>query len=329
MLALPGCYLTHLAGGQARVLLASRPIPEVLRDPTSGPALRDALSLVAPTRDFARGLGLRVAGQYTSYAAWPGDRVVTSLVATRPGEIDAAGFWFPLVGTVPYQGFFDASRAEAEAARLRARGLDTCLVPVPAYSTLGWFDDPVTQPMLGAGPGNLVEVLIHELVHATVYVPSDADFDEGVATFIGQEGALRFFAGDAEAEAREQARIADQRAVAGVVSELRARVAALYAAPDTGSRRTRRSELESEARAALAALPLATPAAARWAAATPLNDACLALAGTYERDLGAYGARLAALGGDLHAFVAAVRAAAEAPEPRAALGLPAAVAGGR
>jgi len=328
MAALPGCYVAHLAGGQMRLLLAARPIPEVIGDPASGPELRDTLALVAPTRDFARGLGLRVGDQYTSYAAWPGDRVVTSVVATRPGEVEAARFWFPLVGSVPYRGYFDPARAEAEAARLRARGLDTCLVPVPAYSTLGWFDDPVTGPMLRGGPGDLVEMLIHELVHATVYVPSDADFDEGVATFIGQEGALRFFAGDPEAEARERARIADQRAVAGVVAELRARVAALYAEPDTGSRQERRGALDGEARAALAALPLATPAAARWAAAVPLNDACLALAGTYERDLDAYGARLAALGGDLHAFVAAVRAAADAPEPRAALGLPAA-AGGR
>jgi len=329
MIALPGCYLAHVARGQARLLVASRPIPEVIDDPSSEPELRDALGLVAPTREFARDLGLRVGQQYTSYAAWPGDRVVTSVVATRPGEIDAAGFWFPLLGRVPYKGFFDPARAEEEAARLRANGLDTCVVPVPAYSTLGWLDDPVTGPMLRAGPGFLVETLIHELVHATVYVPSDADFDEGVATFIGQEGALRFFAADPAAEERERARIGDERAAARVLSELRARIAALYAEPDTGQRAAGRAALEAEARRSLAALPLHGPDAARWAAALPLNDACLALAGSYERDLDAYAARLAAGGGDLHAFVAEVRAAAAAPDPRAALGLPIAPVAGR
>jgi len=322
MIALPGCYLAHLAHGQARLLFASRPIPEVIGDPASAPELRDALALVEPTREFARDLGLQLGRQYTSYAAWPGDRVVTSVVATRPGEVDAAGFWFPLVGSVPYKGFFDPARAEAEAAGLRARGLDTCVVPVPAYSTLGWLDDPVTGPMLRAGPGFLVETVIHELVHATVYVPSDADFDEGVATFIGQEGALRFFAGDPAAEARERARITDERAAARVVSELRARIAALYAEPDTAERPARRAALEREARTALEALPLHGAGAPRWAAEIPLNDACLALAGSYERDLDAYAARLAAEGGDLHGFVAEVRAAASAPDPRAALGLP-------
>jgi predicted aminopeptidase len=249
-------------------------------------------------------------------------------VATRPSTLEPAGFWFPIVGRVPYKGFFDVARAAREADRLRADGLDVCVVPVPAYSTLGWFADPVTGPMLRGGAGALVETVLHELVHATVFVADDADFNEGVATFVGQEGAVRFFeeAVGTEAAARERERIEDERVLARALGVLRARVAALYAeqpGPDLADcvRAARRAALSEETRSALASLPLRTVDAAQVAEHAHLNDACLALAGTYERDLDAYAARLAALGGDLRAFVADVRRAARREDPRSALGL--------
>jgi predicted aminopeptidase len=321
---LPGCYLAHLAEGQLRLLRAARPIEDVLADPATPSDVREALAQVAPVLDYARTLGLDVGRQYRTYAPWPGDRVVTALVATRPGEVEPAGFWYPIVGEVPYKGFFDAARAEAEAARLRERGLDTCLVPVPAYSTLGWFADPVATPLLRRGQGPLTETLLHELVHATVFVPDDADWNEGVATFLGQEGSVRFFAardGDGAAAA-ERRRIADERAVARELRALRDRVLALYREPDGPARAEARAHASQATRAVLAALPLATLDPAAVAAAAPLNDACLALAATYEADLDEYARQLAARGGDLAAFLEAVRAAAEADDPRRALGLP-------
>jgi len=324
VIVLPGCYLAHLAEGQIRLLRAARPIEDVLADPATPPDVREALAEVAPVLDYARALGLDVGRQYRTYAEWPGDRVVTALVATRPGEVEAAGFWYPIVGEVPYKGFFEPARAESEAARLRERGLDTCLVPVPAYSTLGWFDDPVATPLVRRGPGPLAETLLHELVHATVFVADDADWNEGIATFLGQEGAVRFFAardGNGAAEA-ERRRIADERAVARELRALRDRVAALYREPASPAREQARAAAAEATRAALAALPLATLDPAGVAAAARLGDACLALAATYEADLDEYARRLAAQGGDLAAFVAAVRAAAGADDPRRALGLP-------
>lgn len=278
------------------------------------------MALVADTLAFASALGLRVDDQYTDYAAWPGDRVVTALVATQPRHIEPAGFWFPVIGRMPYKGYFDPARAEREAADLRARGLETCLVPVPAYSTLGWLDDPVTQPMLQRGPGAFVETLLHELMHATAFVSGDADWNEGVATFVGEEASLRFFATrDTAAEASERARITDERAIARVVGELRAGIAALYEAPETGTTATTRAQLEAQARAALRALPLTTTDAGLVAERLPLADPCLAIRGTYERDLPLWTARLAALGGDLSRFIAEARDAADAADPRAAL----------
>jgi predicted aminopeptidase len=323
LLAAPGCYYAHLAAGQARLLLARRSLDAALADPSLDSDLRERLALVREVRAFAPGLGLRLGGQYTSYAAWPGDRVVTSVVATRPGEIEPAPFRFPIVGEVPYKGFFDPARADAEAAKLRARGLDVCVVPVPAYSTLGWFDDPVTTPLLRLAPGRLVETLLHELVHANVFAASAARFNEGVATFVGQEAALRFFAEragpDGPEAVRERERVAESRAVLDVLGRLRAAIAELYAGPAVAARDAGRDALAAAARAELAALPLRFGDPARLARDAALGDACLALLGTYHADLPAYAARLDALGGDLAAFLAEAARAARAPDPRATL----------
>ncbi len=321
---LPGCYFAHLADGQLRLLRAAQPIDAVLADAATEPLVRDALELVDPVLVHARALGLDVANQYRTYAEWPGDRVVTTLVATRPREVEPAGFWFPIVGRLPYKGYFDPARAEAEAARLRGQGLDVCVAPVPAFSTLGWFADPVTTPLLRRGTGRFVETLLHELVHATVFVADDAALSEGVATFIGQEGAIRFFADHVgpEAAAAERRRIRDERAIARELGILRERVLALYdAAPAAADVDAERAALSEATRAALTALPLTSFDPAAVAAAARLDDACLALASTYHADLGAYAERLAALDGDLPAFVGEVRAAAETDDPRSALGL--------
>lgn len=318
---LGGCYLGHVAAGHLRLLWAREPVDAVLADPATPPELRARLALVEEARAFARDLGLDVGGQYTSYVAIPGDRVVTSVVATRPGEVEPAGFTFPLVGTVPYKGFFDLGRAQAEAARLRERGLDVCLVAVPAYSTLGWTDDPLTTPLVERGePGQLVETVIHELVHATVFWRSEPDLNESAARFVGEEGSVRFAADNGGDAAHERARVAEARRVATALLAFRDRVAALYAREPDGPARTReRARLEARAREELAALPLTTRDPAQIARDVRLNDACLALRGTYAADLPRHERLLAALGGDLHAYVAHLVAARDADDPRAAV----------
>ncbi len=320
--AISGCYLSHLADGQLRLLHASKPVSEILADPDTPAKLREQLALVEETRGFARELGLEVGDQYTRYAAWEGDRVVTTVVATQPGSLEPAGFWFPILGNVPYKGFFDAARAEREAERLRAKGMDVCVVPVPAYSTLGWFDDPVTGPMLRSSPGRLVETLVHELVHATVYLPEHADFNEGVATFIGEEASVRFWTQSGETTAAERRRreVDDDRRLDAVRLDFRDQVRALYAQTEPGSHRdSRRAAAESQTRSAIASLPFETRDAAALARAVRLNDACLALAAAYTADLPAYARRLDSLDGDLPAFVRALRAASKRDDPRPAL----------
>lgn len=317
--SLPGCYYSHLAGGQMRVLWARRTVEDVISDPTTDADLRARLLLVERARVFASDLGLEVDGQYTSYVAWPSDRMVTSLVVTEPGSIEPRDFDFPIVGEVPYKGFFDQTRAETEAAEHRAEGRDTCLLAVPAYSTLGFFDDPLTDPMLRGGDGRMVETVLHELVHATVYVPGQPDLSEGAANFFGEEASVRFFEMEPERAAQRRAEIEDDRLVSRALMDVRQQIRTLYETElDVPTRDRRRNEIEHAARARIAGLALTTREPGALAERVRLGDACLAVRGTYVADGPLHQAVLRELGGDLTAYLARLVAAAKADDPRAA-----------
>lgn len=321
LLWLPACYLSHLAEGQVRLLCARQPIPQVLADSDTPEPLRDSLSLVLRARDFAHGLGFEVDDLYSQYADWPGDQIVTHVVATRPGEVEAVGFWFPIVGRVPYKGYFDADAAAAEATRLQEEGFDVCLTPVRAYSTLGWFSDPVTGPMLRQPEGQLVETVFHELVHANLFLSGQATFNESAATFLGEEARVAFYArgqGSQGAPA-ERARVEENRRFRGEIEHTRQEIARLYAEePDGPNRRAERMRLAAEARARIAALaPPGSPAG--FAERVRLNDACLALAGTYAGDAEALALALHAEHDDLLALLRRLQTLSENDDPSAEL----------
>lgn len=321
---LGGCYYGHLAKGQARLLWARQPVEDVLADAETPGELTKRLRLVARVLDFAETIGLAVDGQYRSYAEWPGDRIITVLVTTRPGEVDAAGFWFPVIGTLPYKGFFEFERAERAAAHAEKDGLGTCLLPVRAYSTLGWLSDPLTGPMVRVGSERLVETVLHELVHATVFASADPDFNEGLATFFGQEAAVAFQAHHRpEAGAADRVRVEEDRSVSAALLASRRAVAALYEhEPEGPARDAARAELETQTRAALAALPLTTRDAAALGERVRLTDACQALTGTYQADLPRFAAALAEMGGDLRAFLRSASKASDTDDPSATLFAP-------
>lgn len=302
---------------------ARTPIAHVLADPATPAPVRERLELVSDVRTFASKLGLDVGDQYTSYAPWPGDRIVTALVATRPGEIQPYEFWFPLVGHVPYKGYFDEERAEQDAREMEAEGFATCLSAVPAYSTLGWFKDPVTGPMLRGEESDLVETLIHELVHRTVYALDAADFDEGIATFVGQEGMIQFFeARDGTASptaARARALVADDRVISATLEDMRGKVERLYRSEPAGPKReAARAAIETDARSAISGLALTTQDAPALAREVQLGDACLALEGTYTGDLAHYEEALVRAG-DLPTLIVRAKEAALTGDPKRTL----------
>jgi predicted aminopeptidase len=321
-LSTSGCYYAHVAIGQTRLLRARQPIESILADPATPPDIQQSLLLVRQARAFAAELGLDVAEQYTSFVAWPGDRIVTTIVATRPGEITPAGFYFPLLGRLPYKGFFNRERAAKEAAKLRSQGLDVCEFGVPAYSTLGWMNDPVTGPMLRRGAGEVVETILHELVHATVYVRDHVDFNESVARFIGEEASVAFYdrAGQTERARQRRLEIGDARRIDAELIRFRDEVTEFYETRDAGTARDQaRLELGERARDRILALPLESLDSSRLAGSLRMNDACVALTGTYSSDLERFRELLAELRGDLAAFVARLENAADAPDPLQAL----------
>jgi len=311
------------------LLWAREPVEVLLEDPELEPTLRARFELVAEARAFANEIGLEVGKQYTSYVDWPEDRIVTNVVATAAGSIEPVPFHFPIIGEAPYKGFFDPERARAEAERLRARGMDVCVTGTRAYSTLGWFDDPLTSPMLATGEDRLFETVVHELVHATVFVRSQPDFNEGAANFVGEEAVVAYFArgprsgGGAEPVVDPRKRLADERVISRAMMEIRDEVAALYRTSlDEAERTRRRADLEIGARARLAALPLQVADARRLSEGARINDACLAIRGTYVADSERYREVLMRLDGDLSLFVARLREVAEADDPSAAFFAP-------
>jgi predicted aminopeptidase len=315
-----GCYYGHLASGQLKLLWLRQPIEEASDDPSHPERTRELLRLVESVRHFAVDLGLRVEGQYTSYVDWPEDRIVTTLVRTWPGSLEAVPHWFPIVGELPYKGYFDQKRAETEAERLRTEeGYDVCVSAITAYSTLGWLDDPVTSPMLARGAESLVETLFHEWVHATAFFTNETDFNESVAQFIGQQASIRFFEdvtpGSTERlpdASRVRAAIEDRHAIDRLTETFRDELLAIEAADD---RVVLRAIAEASVREELAALPLRVFDPELVASKARLSDSCLALRGTYVRDLPRHARVLAELDGNLEAMIARLAEWADTNRP--------------
>jgi predicted aminopeptidase len=150
---------------------------------------------VLAVRKFAADdLGLRVGGAYRSVSQVDQNAVVWVLMAAPRDSLQPYMWWFPIVGYVPYRGYFNKQKAEAEAAAMESRGYDTFVRPAIAFSSLGFFDDPVLSNLLELTRVELAGVLIHELFHRTFFLASDVMFDESSANWIGNQGAVDFFA---------------------------------------------------------------------------------------------------------------------------------------
>lgn len=164
---------------------------EILADPTLPEEDRRAIEWVADVKAFGeREIGLARTSAYTTYFDTRGRPITWIVSACPPDRFEPVTWWFPLVGSVPYKGFFRREDALEEAAALLGRGYDVSLTPVAAYSTLGYLPDPILPTMLDDPPEDLAALILHELTHATLYRPGDADFNEGLATFVGRRGAI-------------------------------------------------------------------------------------------------------------------------------------------
>ncbi len=324
-LTLIGCadlsYYWQAAGGQLDLWQRSRPIEGWLADPSTGDPLKARLRQVVEIRAFAsRELRLPDNGSYRSFADVQRPFLVWNVFAAPELSLAAKEWCFPVAGCVTYRGYFAEAPARALARELSEEGYDTYVGGVPAYSTLGWFDDPVPSTIIAYPDIDLARLIFHELAHQVVYVPGDTTFNESFATAVEREGARRWALvhGSAGAlTALEDARAQEDQFTALVLAA-RANLAEVYSGPgDKVSRRAAKHRVTDDLRAAYARLQAQwgpDNRYSRWFAG-PLNNAQIASVATYTRHVPAFDALLAQNQGDLTRFYGQVRALTRLPIP--------------
>ncbi len=197
MLLLSGCeslaYYTQSVRGHLHVMAASRDIDKLLADTTVDADLKQRLQQVRAIRSFAsEQLQLPDNGSYLEYADLKRKAMVWSVLATPADSLTPKQWCYPVIGCAAYRGYFDQDEAEAYARRLQAQGLDTAVLPVPAYSTLGWFDDPLPSTVIHWPEYSLAGLIFHELAHQKLYVKGDSRFNESYASVVEEEGVRRW-----------------------------------------------------------------------------------------------------------------------------------------
>lgn len=189
----PG-YVLRAGWEELKILERRRPLREAVHDTTLSSELRGKLRLVQDARAFAdRELGLDPGDSFTSFAAVESDTLLLVVSAAYPYRLEWKTWWFPIVGEVPYRGYFDFQGALRAEERLRRRGFDTWVRPTAAFSTLGWLPDPLLSTALRGDSVSVVETVVHEITHTTFFPAGEANFNESFATFVGHRGAIAFF----------------------------------------------------------------------------------------------------------------------------------------
>ena len=187
-------YVLRAGIEEAKILSRRRDITDVVTDPGTSAGVRKKLELVVQARSFAQDqLGLAAGESYTTYSWVDSDTLLMVVSAARKDRFIPYTWWFPIVGRVPYKGYFDFAEAYEEARELEAEGFDTHVRPSGAFSTLGWFNDPVLNTILRYSDIGLASTVIHEILHNSIFIPGQVGFNESFANFVGDRGAALFF----------------------------------------------------------------------------------------------------------------------------------------
>ncbi len=186
-------YGLNQAKSQLRITFNTQSIESVLNDSLIADSIKHKINIVQEARSFAFDkLGLKNSDNYTTYYDQKGKVTLWNLSASKAYALEPKLWSFPILGTFPYKGFFDLEAAKEEMLDLKTEGYDTRIRSVGGWSTLGWTTDPILSNMLERKEGALVELIIHELTHSTLFVKDNIEFNENLASFIGEKGAVIF-----------------------------------------------------------------------------------------------------------------------------------------
>ena len=312
---LSGCgigYLWHVTVSQAGILLHQRPVEEVLHDARHTPQEQHKLRLILEVRSFAIAqLGLHESKSYTTFVQLDRPYVSYNLSAAPPDALKPYLWRFPIVGGMPYKGFFDKDYALREQHALEEQGYDTYLRGVRAYSTLGYFNDPILSSMLAYDDAFLINTIIHEMLHQTVWFKGNISFNESLASFVGEHGTLAFLQQRYGADAPEYQHYRALRADALVFEEyigaLIERLEALYhESISRADKLQRKAQILAEAAAAYPEVfpRMQTTGYRNFFERRPVNNAVLLTFRVYHRDTTFFEQALAEQGGDLRRMIA-------------------------
>lgn len=307
-------FYAQAAHGQLSLLLARRDAAAVISDPATPPPVASRLRRVGELVRYAEAsLGLVANGSYDSYVEVEG-YPVWYVVAAGEFSVQALPRCYPIIGCAIYRGYFSERGARREAARLAA-DYEVHMAGAPAYSTLGWFADPVFSTFLHYDDAALADLIFHELAHRVAYVRDDSAFNESFASFVGEAGAMQWLADHGGDVAAYQQRLADADAYGRFLGAWRNRLAAIYALPlEIPAKRQRKAEALAAMRLCYREHRLAL-GGGRYdgAMAKGYNNARLALAGAYQSWQSAFAALFRESGQDWPAFYHAVRELAAGP----------------
>lgn len=320
LIGLGGCselsYYGQAIHGEVSLLAARQPIPDVIAAPTTPPALRQRLRSIEALRQFAKqALDLPVGGNFATYVALDRPYVVWNVVAAPPLALKAHTWCYPLIGCQGYRGFFHEADARALAKQLDAQGLDTWVGGVAAYSTLGWFNDPVLSTFWDYPPAARAGLVFHELAHRLLYVKGDTTFNESFAVTVQDEGVRRWLeqTGDAAEKAAWRTQQQRQAQVDSWLAQTRTQLVSVYQAPSLSDaeKLRRKVQILNQAQAKLEALIATWPGVRADWLKTPLNNAKLVALQEYTDDIPAFRALLARCDNRLPDFYKAVQQLAD------------------
>ncbi|MBT3327196.1 MAG: hypothetical protein HN396_13235 [Gemmatimonadales bacterium] len=311
-------YVLKAGIAEMKILRARQDIPEVLADPNTDPETRGKLSFVLEARRFAANeLGIDVGDSYTMYTKLDRDTLALVVSAAHKDRLVPKTWWFPIVGRMPYKGYFSLDGAQNAQAELEKEGFDTYLRPTAAFSTLGWFNDPILSTVLRADDVEVVETVLHELSHQYLFVPGQVGFNESFATFVGRAGAAQFFCTrdgggtDTVKCLRAQARWRDYQRFSVFIDEMMEELEGIYDDPALGyeDKISTREDVFDRSIAHFDASVAPTFESVTFSGFrnTPLNNATLLARIRYYHRLPDFAALLAERGGNLTLVLSELR----------------------